>query len=55
MAVDVAANVPVPVTFVDVTVVATVPGDRPLGDAVTVRLEAVDPVARVPTFSLLPG
>ena len=42
------------VLLAEVPVVATVPGDRPLGDAVTVRLEAVDPVARVPTFSLLP-
>jgi len=43
------------VLLADVPVVATVPGDsRPLGDAVMVRLDALDPVARTLTFSLLP-
>jgi exoribonuclease R len=42
------------VLLADVPVVATVPGNRALGDAVTVRLDALDPVARVPVFSLLP-
>jgi hypothetical protein len=43
------------VLLADVPVVATVTGDgRALGDAVTVRLEALDPVARTLTFSLLP-
>jgi exoribonuclease R len=42
------------VLLTDVPVVATVTGDgRPLGAAVTVRLEALDPVARTLTFSLL--
>jgi hypothetical protein len=41
------------VLLADVPVVATVAGDqRPLGDAVTVRLDAVDPVARTLSFSL---
>jgi exoribonuclease R len=38
----------------DVPVVASVSGDRPLGEAVTVRLESIDPVARTSTFALLP-
>lgn len=42
------------VLLADVPVVATVPGDGALGDAVTVRLEARDPVARTLAFSLLP-
>ena len=42
------------VLLAEVPVVATVPGDRALGDAVTVRLEALDPVARTLAFSLLP-
>ncbi len=42
------------VLLAEVPVVATVPGDRPLGESVTVRLDALDPVARVPEFSLLP-
>ena len=43
------------VLLVDVPVVATVPGDRrPLGAAVSVRLEALDPTARTSTFALLP-
>jgi exoribonuclease R len=43
------------VLLADVPVVATVAGDhRPLGEAVTVRLDAVDPVARTLSFSLPP-
>ena len=43
------------VLLADIPVVATVAGDRrPLGDAVTVMLEALDPAARTLTFSLLP-
>ena len=43
------------VLLTDIPVVATVAGDRrPLGEAVTVRLDALDPVARTSTFSLLP-
>ncbi len=42
------------VLLADVPVVATVPGDRALGDAVTVRLEAVDPMLRTVSFALLP-
>ncbi|HLM17683.1 MAG TPA: RNB domain-containing ribonuclease, partial [Acidimicrobiia bacterium] len=43
------------VLLADIPVVAPVPGDRrTLGDAVTVRLEALDPVARTLTFALLP-
>jgi hypothetical protein len=42
------------VLLAEVPVVATVPGNRALGDAVSVRLDALDPVARVPEFSLLP-
>jgi hypothetical protein len=37
-----------------VPVVANVPGDRPLGAAVTVRLEALDRVTRTSVFALLP-
>jgi exoribonuclease R len=41
------------VLLADVPVVAAVTGDhRPLGEAVTVRLDAVDPVARTLSFSL---
>jgi exoribonuclease R len=41
------------VLLADVPVEGTVAGDhRPLGDAVTVRLDAVDPVARTLSFSL---
>jgi exoribonuclease R len=43
------------VLLAEVPIVATVPGDRPLGESVAVRLDALDPVARVPAFSLLPG
>ncbi len=43
------------VLLTDVPVVATVAGDHPpLGASVTVRLDALDPVARTSTFSLLP-
>jgi exoribonuclease R len=43
------------VLLADIPVVATVAGDRPpLGDEVTVRLDALDPVARTLTFVLLP-
>jgi exoribonuclease R len=43
------------VLLADVPVVVTVAGDRPaLGESVMVRLEALDPVARTSTFSLLP-
>jgi exoribonuclease R len=42
------------VLLTDVPVVATVTGDRrPLGEAVTVRLDALDRVARTLTFVLL--
>jgi exoribonuclease R len=44
------------VLLADVPVVVTVAGDhRALGDSVTVRLDALDPVKRTLTFSLLPG
>jgi exoribonuclease R len=43
------------VLLTDVPVVATVVGDRrTLGESVTVRLEALDPVARTVSFVLLP-
>ncbi len=42
------------VLLAELPVVATAPGYRELGDAVTVRLEALDPVARTATFALLP-
>jgi exoribonuclease R len=42
------------VMLTDLPVVATVPGSRELGDAVTVRLEALDVVARTATFALQP-
>jgi exoribonuclease R len=42
------------VLLVEVPVVATVPGRAALGDAVTVRLDALDRVARTLSFSLLP-
>src|SRR4051794_27690113 len=43
------------VLLTEVPVVVTVAGDRrPLGEAVTVRLDALDPVARTSTFSLWP-
>jgi exoribonuclease R len=42
------------VMLADLPVVATVPGSRELGAAVTVRLEALDPVARTSAFVLQP-
>ena len=42
------------VLLADVPVVASVPGDRALGDSVTVRLEALDPQARTLSFSMSP-
>jgi exoribonuclease R len=43
------------VMLADLPVVATVPGSRELGAGATVRLEALDPVARTATFALQPG
>jgi exoribonuclease R len=42
------------VLLADVPIVVTIAGDRPLGAAVTVRLEVLDPVARTIVFALVP-
>jgi hypothetical protein len=42
------------VLLADLPVMASVPGSRSLGEGVTIRLEALDPVARRLVFALLP-